>query len=280
MILKYIIEEEILLKDFLKKKGIFDNTQKEIKKLNGQYLVNDQIVENWYKLKKDDFLEIVLPASTQGENITSVRGELDILYEDSYLLILNKPNNVASIPTRKHYDISLANYAMSYYKRKGIVSNIHFVGRLDYATSGIIMLAKNPYVLAMMKKINITKKYYLETNGIIKEDSGEIIGGIIKDPNSIIKRVLVDDFYNSKTLYEVVERKDNSTIVFATLITGKTHQLRLHFSSINHSIIGDELYGNKSDDNILHLHSSYLEFIHPVTGTTIIIKSKPKWLTN
>ena len=281
MILRYIVEENnIILKDYLKKKNIFANTQKDIKQLNGQYLVNDQIVENWFLLKQGDLLEIVLPASIQGNNITSVKGDLKILFEDSYLLILEKDNNIASIPTREHYDASLANHVMSYYKRKGIVSNIHFVGRLDYATSGIIMLAKNPYMMALMKNIEITKKYYLETKGIIEKNSGIITGGIIKDPTSIIKRTLSKDFINSKTTYEVIKRKEFTTIVLATLHTGKTHQLRLHFSSIGYPIIGDELYGDKEIDDILHLHSSYLKFIHPVTNKVIEINSKPKWFTD
>lgn len=281
MILRYIVEENnIILKDYLKKKNIFANTQKDIKQLNGQYLVNDQIVENWFLLKQGDLLEIVLPASIQGNNITSVKGDLKILFEDSYLLILEKDNNIASIPTREHYDASLANHVMSYYKRKGIVSNIHFVGRLDYATSGIIMLAKNPYMMALMKNIEITKKYYLETKGIIEKNSGIITGGIIKDPTSIIKRTLSKDFINSKTTYEVIKRKDSTTIVLATLHTGKTHQLRLHFSSIGYPIIGDELYGDKEKDDILHLHSCYLKFLHPVTNEVIEINSKPKWFTD
>ena len=281
MILRYIVEENnIILKDYLKKKNIFANTQKDIKQLNGQYLVNDQIVENWFLLKQGDLLEIVLPASIQGNNITSVKGDLKILFEDSYLLILEKDNNIASIPTREHYDASLANHVMSYYKRKGIVSNIHFVGRLDYATSGIIMLAKNPYMMALMKNIEITKKYYLETKGIIEKNSGIITGGIIKNPTSIIKRTLSNDFINSKTTYEVIKRKDSTTIVLATLHTGKTHQLRLHFSSIGYPIIGDELYGDKEKDDILHLHSCYLKFIHPVTNEVIEINSKPKWFTD
>lgn len=281
MILRYIVEENnIILKDYLKKKNIFANTQKDIKQLNGQYLVNDQIVENWFLLKQGDLLEIVLPASIQGNNITSVKGDLKILFEDSYLLILEKDNNIASIPTREHYDASLANHVMSYYKRKGIVSNIHFVGRLDYATSGIIMLAKNPYMMALMKNIEITKKYYLEIKGIIEKNSGIITGGIIKDPTSIIKRTLSKDFINSKTTYEVIKRKEFTTIVLATLHTGKTHQLRLHFSSIGYPIIGDELYGDKEIDDILHLHSCYLKFIHPVTNKVIEINSKPKWFTD
>ena len=93
MIKRYIIEDdEILLKEYLIKQNLYANTLKDIKQHNGQFLVNDQIVENWYKLKKGDLLEVVLPASISGENIKSIKGDFEILYEDSYLLIINKEN--------------------------------------------------------------------------------------------------------------------------------------------------------------------------------------------
>ena len=279
MIKKYIVDEDLILKDYLKKIGIFSNVQKEIKKLNGQYLVNDQTVDNWYQLTKGDTLEIVFPVSIQGPNIKSIRGDFEILYEDSYFLIINKESNIASIPTKEHYDRSLANFVMSYYKIKGIVANIHFIGRLDYATSGIIALAKNPYILALMKQTPILKQYLLEVEGIIKSNDGIIEGGIEKDEKSIIKRKLSNNFINSKTTYKVLKRREDKTQVLATLHTGKTHQLRLHFARIKHPIIGDELYGNKTNDNILHLHSYYLEFEHPVNKKIVKIISTPKWFT-
>lgn len=278
MIKRFIIEEEeIILKEFLQNQNIFSNTIKDIKQLNGQYLVNDQIVENWYKLKKGDLLEVVLPASYQGSNIKSIKGDFEILYEDSYLLIINKDNNLASIPTREHFDKSLANYVMSYYKRVGIVANIHFVGRLDFATSGIIVLAKNPYIMALMKQIDIIKEYILEVRCLVESDNGIIECGIEKDSNSIIKRIVTNEYINSKTEYEVLKRLENSTYIKARLHTGKTHQLRLHFSSLGYPIIGDELYGLKEEDNILHLHSYHIEFIHPVTNQLINISTYPKW---
>ncbi len=278
MIKRYIIEDdEILVKDYLIKQKLYANTLKDIKQHNGQFLVNDQIVENWYKLKKGDLLEVVLPASVSGENIKSIKGDFEILYEDSYLLIINKDNNIASIPTREHYEKSLANYVMSYYKRIGIVSNIHFVGRLDFATSGIIILAKNPYIMAKMKEIEIIKEYLLEVKGIFNNEKGIFECGIEKDPNSIIKRKVTDEFINSKTIYQVLEKKENTTVIIARLVTGKTHQLRLHFETMGYPIIGDELYGTKEEDNILHLHSYHVSFIHPVTNELVDLKTYPSW---
>ncbi|MCM1513619.1 MAG: RluA family pseudouridine synthase [Anaeroplasma bactoclasticum] len=274
----FIKESEILVKDYLTKQGIFQNAQKAIKQGNGQLLVNDQIVENWYVMHHGDILEVVFPASFQGEHILGIKGPLDILYEDSYLLILNKPNNLATIPTRLHYQHSLANYVMSYYKRKGIISNIHFIGRLDYATSGIVVLAKNPYIMAEMKKIALLKEYILEVEGHCQQQKGIIEVGIEKDPTSIIKRRVTTTFVNSKTTYEVLQIKESTSIVKATLHTGKTHQLRLHFAHLGHSIIGDELYGKKASDGILHLHSMHIRFVHPILQQEISITCLPQWI--
>lgn len=277
MIKRYIAEKEMLVKDFLLEKGFTENISKELKNGNGQILVNDQSVENWYQIKPNDLVEIVLPTSNQGENIISTKHDFEILYEDSYILIINKENNLASIPTRNHYANSLSNYVMSYYKRKGIRANIHCIGRLDYATSGIIMFAKNPYIADVIKKQQIDKKYILEVQGLIPVDKGIITNGIKKDPTSIIKRIVTDEFINSKTSFEVLDRTDDTTLVMATLHTGKTHQLRLHFANLGFPIIGDELYGTPTTDQILHLHSAHLEFTHPVTGEIVSINSRPKW---
>ena len=278
MIFRYNIEEDCNVYEFLIKVKIPSNVITSLKNSNGQILVNDQTVSVIYQMKKGDLLELVFPSSTQGENIKSVKGNLKILYEDSYLLIISKESNVATIPTRKHYDHSLANYVMSYYLQKGIVANIHFVSRLDAATSGIIVLAKNSYMLTLMKQSDMKKFYLLETNGIIKNNQGIIECGIEKDPDSIIKRRTTLNFINSKTIFNVLERKKETTIVEALLCTGKTHQLRLHFLSLGHPILGDLLYNDKANENdILHLHSYKVEFLHPITKQRIEIYDYPSW---
>lgn len=279
MIFRYQIEETITVKDYLIQNKIPSNVLTSLKSSNGQILVNDQSVTMIYLMHKGDLLEVVFPSSSQGENIKSVKGDLDILYEDSYLLIVNKPNNLATIPTRKHYNNSLANYIMSYYLQKGIEANIHFVSRLDSPTSGIIILAKNSYMLTLLQQTNIIKHYILEVKGIIENDKGLIELGIEKDPNSIIKRRITNEYINSRTEYSVISRNNNTTIIDALLCTGKTHQLRLHFSYLGHPIIGDLLYDeeNYSEQEILRLHSYYVSFVHPITKKQIEIKNYPIW---
>lgn len=276
MIFRYKINETIKIKDYLKQIKLPSNVITDVKE-RGQLLVNDQTVSNAYVMHDGDLLEVVFPATHQGDNIISVKGDFEIVYEDSYILVINKESGLATIPTRKHYTNSLANYVMSYYKRMGIEANIHFVSRLDAPTSGLIMLAKNSYVLTLLKDAGIIKKYLLEVSGHLKEKTGIIKAGIIKEEGSIIKRCITHDFINSKTIYETKGENNNTSLILATLCTGKTHQLRVHFSSMGHPIIGDELYGEKTEDGILHLHSSYLEFTHPINHNRIVLESKPKW---
>lgn len=276
MIFRYKVEESISVKDYLIKIGIPSNVITSLKTKNGQILVNDQTVLANYLMEKGDSLEIVFPSSSSGENIISVKGDFEIIYEDSYLLVINKPNNLATIPTRKHYNNSLANFVMSYYKRKGISANIHFISRLDAPTSGIIMLAKNSYMLTLMQNTKIEKHYLALLKGKLETLDGVIELGIEKDPNSIIKRRITKDFINSKTIYKVIRYENDNTLVDATLCTGKTHQLRLHFSSLNHPIVGDLLYDN-SDDDMLHLHSYKVKFVHPITKEVKEFISYPTW---
>ena len=279
MIVRFKIEESgYRIKRYLIKQGIPDHVFKEIRSGNGQYLVNDQIVDNHFLLKPGDLLEVVMPASDQGENIVSTLGDFEIVYEDSYLLIINKEANIATIPTKEHFTNSLANYVMSYYKRNGILANTHFVSRLDAPTSGLIMLAKNGYMTTLLQNTKITKKYLLETTNIVNPSEGIIELGIEKDPTSVIKRYTTTEFINSKTVYKTIYTKENHSFIEALLCTGKTHQLRLHFLSKNASIVGDILYGEETEDGILHLHSYYLEFIHPITKEVIKLKTLPNWI--
>lgn len=278
MIIRYTIEEEgYRIKRYLEKKGIPDQIFKSIRSGNGQYLVNDQIVDNHYLLHIGDLLEVVMPASDQGENIVSTLGDFEIVYEDSYLLIINKEPNLACIPTKEHFTNSLANYVMSYYKRNGILANIHFISRLDAPTSGLIMLAKNGYMTSLLQNTSIVKKYLLETTKIVTPFEGIIELGILKDENSVIKRYTTTDFINSKTVYKTLEVTKNHSIIEALLCTGKTHQLRLHFLSKDAPIVGDLLYGEPTEDNILHLHSYHLEFVHPLTKEKLVFETYPKW---
>lgn len=274
MILRYKVEsDQITIKDYLSKVGLPNSLIARIRSQNGKLIVNDQQVLNYYVLSKGDLLEVILPDEDKSINVIPVKSHFEIVYEDSYFLIINKEPGLPSIPAYHHENQSLANYVMEYYYEKGIVANIHFVSRLDAPTSGLVLIAKNGYIHYLMQEIPIIKKYLLKVRGRISNREGVIEGGIFKSPWSMIKRAFTDDFINSRTSYKVLSETDDESIVEATLHTGKTHQLRVHFSHIGHPIIGDKLYGN--EEGRLYLHSYYLEFVHPVTKEKMEFIAKP-----
>lgn len=268
MILTFNIETTITVKEYLDKKL----TSKLLRNTYLQFIVGNQSVKNYYLMHKGDVLKVIIPPSKS--DVIACKGELDILYEDDYLLIINKPNEIATIPTRRHYKSSLANIVKYYYITKGINAGIHFVNRLDAPTSGIVVVAKNIYIADIMKASIQEKKYLLKVWGTLLED-GSVKTTIVKDENSIIKRKNIEG-NNSYTTYRVLKNEDDKTLIEATLHTGKTHQLRLHFNYLNHNILGDKLYGN-DDIDLLYLHSYYLKFIHPITKDEITINSLPVW---
>ena len=278
MIVKYNVlldnNNQVMIKEYLSDK-LPSALLTFINKQETRYLVNDQSVYNYYLLKNNDVLEVIIPEDVVNEDIKPINKEFKILYEDSYLLIIDKEPNIACIPTKKHFESSLANYVSAYYRKKGIASGIHFVNRLDYATSGIVVLAKDTYTTTLMKDAITSKQYLLLVENNIYED-GIIETGIEKDKNSTILRKITMEYINSKTEYKVLKNGKKQALIKAILHTGKTHQLRLHFKSINHPIIGDKLYGSSIDNN-LRLHSHILEFVHPITKEKITITSYPNW---
>ncbi len=281
MIIRYNIQilenNQIMIKDYLQGR-LPSAILTKINNQNVRFLVNDQMVYNYYLLKDGDLLEVIIPSDEENINITPIHKPFKILYEDSYLLIIDKSPNIACLPTKAHFDNSLANYVMAYYRKMGIASGIHFVNRLDYSTTGIVVLTKDTYTTTLMTANIIEKRYLLLVDGVLKE-KGIIECGIEKDPNSAIKRRITSDFINSKTIYKPLKVKEDSTLIEAVLETGKTHQLRVHFSSIGHPIQGDKLYGT-SPRNDLKLHSYLFVFIHPFTKEKITITSYPSWYEN
>ena len=271
MILEYKIKEEILVKDFLNK-TLSHNALKALNQAPCAYLVNDQNVKNYYLMHGGDTLQIVIPPVET--NVTPTKGELDIIYEDSYLLVVNKPANMATIPTRKYYQDSLANIVAYYYITKGINEGIHFVGRLDYATSGLVVIAKGPIITDLMKTHLLKKEYLVEVKGQMKD--AEVYSKIIKDEASIIKRKNIEGT-SAHTSFKLLEQKDASSIMLATLHTGKTHQIRLHALKTGHPVVGDELYGDGKANTKLHLHCYRLTIKHPITGAILVLQTNPAW---
>lgn len=259
----YEIKDEISVLDFLEKKGYSRNLIIKLKKQG--IMINDNIGRLDMILKSNDMLKIIMP--DESSNIVPINGKLNIVYEDSYILVLYKPHGIATIPTRAHYERSLANYIMSYFIENGIKSTIHLVNRLDLETAGLVLVAKSSFVHNLFSRIDIKKKYYALVHGALS--SGIINLPIKKCGENTTKRMVSPDGKEAITKYEVIKVINDCSLVDIELFTGRTHQIRVHFSHLGYPLVGDSLYGH--NDGILRLESYYLSFIHPISGELIEI---------
>ena len=230
-------------------------------------LVNNEPLTST-NLKVGDVLIITLVEENKTYGNSS--SPLDVIYEDDYLLIVYKRKNQATIPTINHYNDNLSSDVANYYLKNNIFAKIHCVTRLDYETSGLVIFAKHQYIHNLLMKTEIEKYYIAKVHGIINEN-GIIKLPIKKDPNDKKKRIISNDGKESITEYEIINYEKNCTLVKAHLLTGRTHQIRVHFSSINHPLVGDSLYGNDINKN-LELECSNLIFIHPISKKLLNVR--------
>lgn len=281
MDIKYIVQNnDISIKQILKEK--FEMSEKLIIKLkkNKRIFVNDIPVYITYSIKKDDLLYINLDFDETSDNIVpNSEIPLNILYEDEYLLILDKPAGVSIHPSILHFSDSLSNGVKYYFETHNIKKKIRPVNRLDKNTSGIVIFAKSDYIqecLVKQMKINQFKKYYIAIlEGILKEKEGTINAPIARKEGSIIEREISSSGSTAITHYKLLSHSELYSEVEFLLETGRTHQIRVHSSYIGHPIVGDNLYDAKSNPSLDRhlLHAYKIEFTHPITKETIIIES-------
>ena len=172
----------------------------------------------------------------------------------------------------RHYQYHLSGMIYKYFKENNIKSTVHFVNRLDYETSGLIIIAKHQYIHHLFNYVKINKYYYCIVENILKDKKGIIDKPILKLENDPKKRIIDEKGKRSITEYEVIKEFNNFSLINVHLLTGRTHQIRLHFSSIGHPLIGDTLYNSTFDNNgDILLFSYHLDFIHPITNKEINI---------
>ncbi len=225
-----------------------------------------------------DTISVDLGYFEDNSNIIATKMDLNIVYEDKWLIILNKPRSQATHPSIAHFDSSISNGLKYYFDSIGLNKKIRPINRLDYNTSGLIVFAKNEYIQdALIKQMvnNIFKKQYLAVvHGNFKEKNGTIKLPISRKQGSIIERCICENGKNAITHYEVLGEVNNCSLVKCLLVTGRTHQIRVHFAAIGHPLVGDSLYGKKDeliDGQVLHCHS--IQFIHPITNIPLKFNS-------
>lgn len=244
---------------------------------NGEVLVDGKAVKASYRVCPGDQVLVDIPEAVQPE-IQAQDMELDILYEDSDVILVNKPKGMVVHPAAGHLNDTLVNGLMAHCRDQlsGIngVMRPGIVHRIDMDTTGVLIACKNDFahnqIAAQLKEHSITRKYLAVVHGVIKEDEGTVDAPIGRHPVER-KKMSVNEKNgrHAVTHYRVLRRFSGYTYIECQLETGRTHQIRVHMASIGHPLVGDEVYGPRKCPFSLQgqtLHAAVLGFIHPRTG--------------
>ena len=238
---------------------------------NNRIFLNGTICDTRNNANIGDLLTIDFNYEEDNSNIVPTKMNLDIVFEDDWLLVINKPAGIAIHPSILHYSDSLCNGVRFYFDSIGLKKKVRPVNRLDLNTSGLVIFAKCEYIqeclISQMKNNTFKKEYLCFCDGIFENKTGTINLPIARKENSIIERCISEEGQASITHYKVLKEFNNYSLVKCLLETGRTHQIRVHLSSIGHNLIGDSLYGSISDlINRQALHCYKLNFVHPITN--------------
>lgn len=251
---------------------ILNITRSKVQKLidNGNVLVNNNAVKNNYIVRIDD--EITVDEVVENYEIKSEKMDLNIVYEDDDLIVINKPSGMVVHPSAGHYSGTLVNGLMYHCKLSNNGVRPGIVHRIDKDTSGLLLIAKNDEahlnLSEQLKKKTVIRKYVALVNGIINHDTGTIDAPIGRDKDDRKKMSVTNvNSKNAVTNFRVLERLNNATLIECILDTGRTHQIRVHMQYIGYPIVNDPVYGSKKliNDYGQMLHAKMIGFTHPRT---------------
>ena len=227
-----------------------------------------------YLLQKDDVLNIIFPLELSCIEPDDI--PLKIVYEDEYYLVIDKQANIPCIPTKRYPHHTLANGLIKYFNDHHILATVHLVNRLDKETQGLMLIAKDSrshYLLSQDIK-QVKRVYHCLVEGTLKGEG--IIDSPIAKAHDSIKRIISKDGKEARTYYRVLKNIEDKTLVECILDTGRTHQIRVHLSSIGYPLAGDQLYGAK-ENTLFYLDSVELSFVHPYTKEFLEFKKEDKY---
>lgn len=259
----------MLIREFLRTKGISKAALTDIKFKGGSITVDENTVNVRHRLQKGETLRIVFPPEERSEGMLSENIPLDVVYEDEYVVVLNKEPYMSTIPSREHPHGTVANALLYHYDQQQLQSTVHVVTRLDRDTSGLMLIAKNRFMHHLLseqqKEKKIRRTYEALVHGIFEQHNGTIDAPIARKADSIIERTVHEDGQRAVTHFRVLERFQHISRVELELETGRTHQIRVHMAHLGHPLLGDDLYGGERGQmDRQALHSKALRFYHPV----------------
>ena len=241
--------------------------------------VNGESRRTNYPVRSGDVITVRM--EEEEPEYPAEEGSLDILYEDDYLLVVDKPAGMLIHPSRSKNDGTLANFVFGYYQKTGQKSAFHPMTRLDRDTFGIVLLAKNAHVHALLQTAEVEKTYHAIVYGVPEAESGVIDAPIARRPLPSLLRYVGEEGKPSVTEYKVLECDGKLCKLALRPITGRTHQLRVHCSHMGWPILGDPQYGSEesmavsAEMAVPHqlLCARKLVFTHPVTGKNMVLES-------
>lgn len=272
--INFKINEKITTKKFLLENNFSKRAIKEI--FENGYFVNDDKVNKNFDLNINDSL--IIPIEDEKIDYDKVKGELEIVYEDQNILVVNKAYNLT---VNSKGQISLANYLAYYFSENNIKSKVRLVNRLDMNTSGLLMVAKNPYSMAyyqnQIEKILFKKNYLAVVEG--KLDIDEIIKLNLAYNEDQKRYEVSKDGKTAITYFKTLTYDPSKDITYinADIKTGKTHQIRASLANLGYPILGDKLYGSKIKLGRFLLHAYKIQFIRFLDGKKIILESDPNF---
>lgn len=249
-----------------------------VKKLveDGNITVNGKIQKVSYRVQENDMIDVIVPEAKELD-LKAQDIPVEVVYEDSDIIVVNKPKGLVVHPANGNWDGTLVNAIMAICKDSlsGIGGEIRpgIVHRLDKDTSGLLIIAKNDEahlnLSNQIKDRKVKKVYYALVRGVVPENEATINMPIARSTKDRKKMAVSKDGKEAITHFKVLERFGKYTLLEVKIDTGRTHQIRVHLSEIGHPVVGDEVYSNGKNEFGVHgqlLHAKSLDFVHPRTG--------------
>lgn len=270
-------EETEPLGMFLRKRGVSFALVKRLKFLEGGILVDGERQNTNYRLKQGQKVEIDVqdrPDEVAKSVVVPQDIPMNIAYMDNFCMVVDKPYGMSIHPCMEHGVNTLANAFCGYWQKRGTLKTYRALNRLDKNTSGLVMIALDAFSANALKN-GVKKEYMAIVEGKIFPLNGSIEANIARTEGSIITRCVNENGQYARTDYTVIKQNEKLSFLKISLKTGRTHQIRVHFSHLGYPLAGDDMYGGRTDIIARHaLHCSDMSFTSLETGTSITIKSQ------